>query len=302
MSMINLRHLRAFEAVMQNRHFTKAAESIGLSQPALSALIHQLEEDLGVKLFNRSTRNVEPTAIGLEFGDVIKRLLGQFDEALANVTKYSDLTRGKVSIGVLPSLASTILPETIARFRSQYPDITIEVSDVLGTEIVDLLLNKQIDFAVSRTQKHREIDALPLLNDRLVLVGTPQTIRPAGNQIKWHELAEEPIIAMAPGSTIRALTDGATSTAGFTPNIVMEPRLIPTAIAFARAGLGCAILPCSESPTVKLTDLPQFDLVEPYVRREISLMRLAGAAASPAAAALSRHLQQDLKKMAGGTS
>ncbi|TNE61039.1 MAG: LysR family transcriptional regulator [Alphaproteobacteria bacterium] len=297
MSMINLRHLRAFEAVMQHRHFTKAAESIGLSQPALSALIQQLEEDLRVKLFDRSTRNVEPTAIGMEFGDIISRLLGQFEEALANVTKYSDLTKGKVSIGVLPSVASTVLPETLARFKAQYPDITIEISDVLGTEIVDLLLNKQIDFALSRTQKHREVENTPLMHDRLVLVGTPKTVSPKGNRIKWHDLADEPIIAMAPGSTIRALTDGAAASAGFALNIVLEPRLIPTAIAFARAGFGCAIVPCSESQSVKLTDLPQYDLVEPYIRRELSLMRLSGSSASPAAAALWRHLQEDLKNL-----
>ena len=279
---------------MQHRHFTKAAESIGLSQPALSALIHQLEEDLRVKLFNRSTRNVEPTEIGLEFSEIIGRLLLQFEEALTNITKYSDLAKGKVTIGVLPSLASTVLAETLVTFQKKYPDITLEVMDVLGTEIIDLLLNKQIDFALSRTQKHREITSIPLLFDRLVLVGTPKTITPRNGQVNWHDLADEPIIAMAPGSTIRALTDGASSTADFSLNVVLEPRQIPTAIAFARAGLGCAILPCSETPKAKLTELPQFDLVDPYIRREISLMKLNNAALSPAATALSRHLQQEL--------
>ena len=294
MSMINFRHLRAFEAVIEHRHFTKAAESIGLSQPALSALIHQLEEDLQIKLFHRSTRNVEPTNIGLEFGDVISQLLAQFDEALNNVTRYSDLTRGKVTIGVLPSLASSVLPETLVKFKEKYPDISVEIRDMLGTEITDQLMTRQIDLAVTRTHKHREIENIPLFNDRLVLIGNPQTINPKGNKLKWRDLADEPIIAMTPGSTIRTLIDGAATAADFTLNIATQTRMIPTALAFARAGYGCTILPCSDAPGGKLSELPQFELDEPYVRREISLMRLAGAATSPAANALTKHLTEEL--------
>lgn len=281
--MINVRHLRAFLAVVEHRHFTKAAEAVCISQSALSALIQQMESDYSVKLFDRSTRSVEPTAIGLEFYQVVKDFLGEFDASLVALSKYGKLRRGRVTVGALPSLAATILPDIIADFQAAYPDLLVNIIDAPGEELGELLRTKRVDLALSRTASSRDIDSVPLLYDRLVLVGKLRHATPSGQQIAWDALAEEPIIAMTSGTTIRSLIDTASAEAGVRLNIVATPRLIPTALAFARSGLGCAIIPSSEQLGDSSPDLPQYELVNPKVRREISIMRLRSAELSPAA-------------------
>ena len=289
--MINVRHLRAFLALVEHRHFTKAANAIGLSQSALSALIQQMETQYSIKLCDRSTRSVEPTAIGLEFYQVSRKFLEEFDEALLSLSDYGKLKRGRVAIGVLPSLAATILPRIISEFREQYPSILVNVIDAPGEEITDLLRAKRIDLALSRTLSSRDIDVTPLFHDRLVLVGNLQTLKPRGRTLAWEKLTDEPIIAMASGTTIRSLIDSASAEASVRLNIVLSPRLIPTAIAFAREGLGSAILPSSELPGYPFADLPQYELADPSIRREIALMHLRSTELTPPAQAFASFMQ-----------
>ncbi|RIJ27201.1 LysR family transcriptional regulator [Henriciella mobilis] len=288
--MINVRHLRAFLALVEHKHFTKAAEAVLISQSALSALIQQMESDFSVKLFDRSTRSVEPTSIGLEFYDIVKKFLGEFDEALLTLSEYGRLKRGRVTIGALPSLAATILPDIVARFQEEYPDILVSIIDAPGEELADLLRARRIDLALSRTTSSKDIHSIPLFHDRLVLVGRLKHAKPIDLSIPWDQLADEPIIAMTSGTTIRSLIDAASAQAGIHLNIVLTPRLIPTALAFARSGLGCAILPSSEQFGSSFADLPQYELVNPNMRREISLMRLRSSELAPAARALATHM------------
>lgn len=291
--MINVRHLRAFLALVEHRHFTKAAEAVFISQSALSALIQQLESDCSVKLFDRSTRSVEPTLIGLEFYEVVKDFLGEFDEALLTLSEYGKLKRGRVTIGALPSLAATILPDIVAGFQEDYPDILVNIIDAPGEELADLLRSRRIDLALSRTASSKDIHSTPLFHDRLVLVGKLKHAKPVDLRISWNELADEPIIAMTSGTTIRSLIDAASAQAGVQLNIVLTPRLIPTAVAFARSGMGCAILPSSEQLGSAFADLPQYELVKPNIRREISLMRLRSSELSAAAQVLANHMSND---------
>ncbi len=296
MSVVNIRHLRAFAAVAEHNHFTKAADAIHLSQPALSVLIKQLEDALNVKLIHRRTRNVELTPIGREFYGVSQKVLASFDEALVHVSDYSALRKGKVTLAALPSLSASILPQLLNSFAAKHPNISLNIMDAPGEEILEAVRARRADLALTYTKPSAEFAVTPVIRDKLVLIGTPKRARAKGGAIRWSSLGGEPIIAMAAGTTIRALTDAAASTAKTPLHIVLEPRLIPTAVAFAEAGFGCAVLPSSHLTFRQSANAPKYDLVGPSIEREISLLHLSQYPLSPAAEALFKFLRQKLER------
>ena len=290
MTMINIRHLRAFTAVAEHRHFTGAAEVVHVSQPALSALIRQLEDDLEVTLLDRNTRNVELTPIGREFYDIAQKALATFDEALAHIADYGTLKKGRIAIAALPSLASSVLPKLVEDFIEHHPRIAVSVVDLPGDQIIDAIRTKRVEIGLTNTQPQEDIEAIPIMSDRLVLVGRLQQTTPRRGSIRWKALGNEPIIAMARGTTIRALIDAAAAAAKTTLNIVLEPRLLPTAIAFAEQGLGSAVLPSTILPIPSIKKSCQYELAAPSMTREISLIHLAQSPLAPAARAFHEHI------------
>ena len=112
----SLRQLRAFALLTDERNFTRAAAAMHLSQPAFSALVGGLEAALGVRLFDRSKRHVALTAAGVDFEAGARRVLAEFDAAIAGVHDHAALRRGRVSVAVLPSLAAGWLPGVLATY------------------------------------------------------------------------------------------------------------------------------------------------------------------------------------------
>lgn len=282
---INFRHLRAFVAVAEHLHFTKAAEEIYLTQPALSALIRQLEADLSVKLLQRNTRFVELTAIGREFYVTARKLLSDFTNAVDDIKNYEYLSKGQVTIAALPSLFTSMLPPILYHFRQQYPDIQLKVLDLSGDEIIAALRMKSVDFGISFAQKQKDIQVQALFQDELRLICSRQSLFGKRKTVSWAELEHQPVIAIADGTTTRSLIDATIISHGLSLDIMLEPRLMPTAIACVEAGLGATILPSSGIPKALPRSLVCRPLINPTVHREVSLLSLEHYVFSPAAQA-----------------
>src|SRR4030095_11502454 len=118
---LSIRQLRAFVALAELRSFTRAAEACHLSQPAFSALVRQLEDEVGTRLFDRSTRHVELSIEGRAFETAARRVLTEFDGAIDGVRERASRERGRVSIALLPSLAAGWLPDVLVAFRARHP-------------------------------------------------------------------------------------------------------------------------------------------------------------------------------------
>jgi DNA-binding transcriptional LysR family regulator len=125
---VNMRHIRAFLAIAQHASFTRAADHLALSQPALTICIRQLEECLGLAVFNRTTRRVSLTFAGQEFLPTARRLLSEFEAALSNMQAHADSQRGRVAVAALPSVAAEWLPSTVSHFARTYPQVSIEIT------------------------------------------------------------------------------------------------------------------------------------------------------------------------------
>lgn len=284
--MINIRHLRAFVAVAEHLHFTRAAQSVYLTQPALSTLIRQLETHLDLQLLQRNTRVVELTPIGREFHSTARKIVEDMDVALRDLKCFKALAKGRVRLAALPSLWISLLPEALREFHTAHPAIDLAISDLAGEDIIQALRNKTVDLALTYTPALKDIKAQLLLRDQLMIVCPRQSPLAQHPRVRWRDLSGHPIIAMAQGTTIRMLIQGAALAKGIGLNIVLEPHLMPTAIACAASGLGTAILPSSGVPPMLPPSLVCLELIDPVVRRDISLVTLANAPLSPATKAL----------------
>jgi DNA-binding transcriptional LysR family regulator len=281
-----LRQLRAYALLLEERNFTRAAAAMHLSQPAFSALIGGLEQSLGVRLFDRSKRHVAPTVEGADFEPAARRVLAEFDTAIAGVHDRASLRRGRVSLALLPSLAAGWLPDVLARYRASYPGITVDVADVLSEPCIERVTTMRADFALAAVRAETpELQAEVFCADDFHLVcRADHPLAKARAPVKLRDLAACPFIHLSRTSSVRQYLDAA-----FRPqamDTVMEVDQLATVMGMVRAGLGISVVPALalfhfEQPEIATRPVPL-----PGLARRIFLVRRRDRSLSLAAQAL----------------
>jgi LysR family transcriptional regulator, carnitine catabolism transcriptional activator len=287
MNQMNLstRQLRAFVALAHERNFTRAAAACSLSQPAFSALIRQLEELVGTRLFDRSTRHVELTAEGAEFHTGADRVLEEIEAALAAVRERVDRRRGRVSIALLPSLAADWLPRVLADFRAAHPGIDTHVADVLSEPCIDLVRSGHADFALAAVRANTpELRAEPFCSDDFFLVCPKDHPAAKLRAPKPKDLAAWPFIHLSRTSSVRQYIDAATHPQ--TLRSVLEVDQLATVSGMVRAGLGISIVPALALYQFRSDGLATRPLRWNGLTRRIYLLRRRDRGLSQAAQAL----------------
>lgn len=242
----NLRQFQAFVTVARLGNFTRAAKRLNLSQPALTVQIRQLEDAMGVRLFDRSTRVVMVTPIGRELAPMLERVLHEIDAIMINTQNLTSHIKGTVTIGALPSISSNLIPSTIAEFQKQYPGIVVRLQDVMAQRLVRLVKEEEVDFGIGTMRMpDPDIQFTPLLTDHLGVIfpaGHPVERRRA---IKLKYLTAFPLILTDPRSSVRELVNRAFESIGEVAVPAFEALYMSTAVALVRAGLGLTIQPSS---------------------------------------------------------
>lgn len=269
---VSTRQLRAFRALAAQRSFTRAAAASHLSQPAFSALIRQLEETLGVRLFDRSTRHVGLTAEGEEFELAAARVLAEFDAAFTGMRERAARQRGRVSIALLPSLAADWLPDVLAGFRAEFPGIELEVADVLSEPCIERVRSGRADFALAATRAETpELRAEPFCSDDFHLVC------PAGHPLarlsepRPKDLAPYPFVHLSRTSSVRQYLDAATHPQPLAA--VLEVEQLATVAGMVRAGLGISVVPALTLYQFRAPGLVTRAIRWPGLTRRIYLVR-----------------------------
>jgi DNA-binding transcriptional LysR family regulator len=183
---MQLHQLRYFVAVAEMRHFTHAADSVGITQPSLSKQIHALESDLGAPLFERVRGNIALTAAGEVLLPLARRILADVETASREVQELVGLRRGRVRLGATPSLCTSLAPEVLRRFRDAHPNVDVRVEESGSQDLVRDLLRGELDLAMIILPGHGTDAALrtePILRESLVVASLgplPATAGPAG--------------------------------------------------------------------------------------------------------------------------
>jgi LysR family transcriptional regulator, carnitine catabolism transcriptional activator len=280
----DLRHVRAFLAAARIGNFTRAANELHISQSAFTVQIRQLEEAVGVILFDRSKRRVALTAAGRELVVPLERILIDMESIVARTRQLAGLRRGMVSIAVLPSIASQLLPDVIREYAKRYPAIVLQVNDVVAEKLIQLVKKEEADFGIgSRITSDRELKATPLLVDRLCAF-VPKS-HPLGHKgsVTVQDLAASPLILTGKDSSVRGLVDLAFTRARLQPAIAFETNYMSTAISMVRAGLGIAVLPESASGTEIAKEIKVIAISKPVLSRRIEILVRKDRSLSPAA-------------------
>ncbi|MBV7486932.1 LysR family transcriptional regulator [Bordetella sp. BOR01] len=291
---ISLLQIRAFLAISRYGSFTRAAEVLHRTQPAVTQQIRSLEDSLGLKLFDRTTRQLRLTEIGVDLVPVLSAMLQQLDDVVGATQDLRHRRTGTVRLGCLPSVASLYLPRRIAEFRRHHPGVSFLLSDGLGDQVVAMVNRGDIDFGITDVpQPASELMIHPLLQETICLLYLEGHPVQEAESVDIDELSRHDLILMAPGSTVRRIVDTAFAAHGRIAMATCQASYNTTAIGMVQAGLGVALLPASG-----------FDLaLDPRLRtrpvdiagldRQLSIVRLKNKALPPSAQAFMAMLKAE---------
>ena len=281
---ITLRQLRAFVAVARTGSFTLAAESLFVTQSALSGLIKELEQSLGVRLFDRSTRRIHLSDVGRTVYPLIDKILHDLDGVLDEVTNLKALKKGLVRVAAPQLMSCTLLPEVIAAYRAAHPDVRIALVDCAVESVVSRVFSGEVDFGVGpERDPNSDIDAATLFTLPFFAVFPPDHPWAARHEIRWTDLVDHPLITLQGEFTERLSGDlhAAMRDLDLAPSTTVT--FMSTALSMVSAGLGVTICIPYAGSLVRRHGLTMRPLVAPTVPRQFFVFTRNGRSLSPAA-------------------
>ncbi len=294
---ITLRQIQAFRTVAEFGSFTRAAERLKVAQPALSLSIRELERELNLRLFDRTTRRVELTGAGREFLQSADKLLADLDRAVRDARDLSEKKRGRIVIAAPPLLAAMIVPAAIAAFNAAFPGIDVGLVDARNDQILDRLRAGEADLAIGTFDERADgIRREVLAQDALALFCAPSSRFAKKRRVRWADLHDHKLIMLTRDSSIRGLTERNLAQGGHdSGKPLYEVSQITTAVMLAEAGLGVTVLPAYAWSYARGRDVVSRPLVEPQVMRNIYLIQSDSRSLSPAAEGFARTLRNQTR-------
>lgn len=242
---MELHQLRYFAAVAREGSVTRAAAALFLAQPSLSIQIRKLEQEVGAQLFERLARRVVLTAAGEALLEHAERALAEVERGRECVMDVVELRRGRVAVGVLPSVGAHLLPAILATFRRDHPGIAVRlVEHDVSREFEQMVHSGELDLATTRMPATLAgLEARPLVHEQMMVLVPPDHPLRGRSGVHLRELADEDFVCMRSGYGLRELADALCAAAGFTPRVVIETGQLSIVHGMVRNGIGVALLP-----------------------------------------------------------
>jgi len=242
--MIELNTLRIFESVVRNKSFSKAAEELFMSQPAVSQQIKVLEEYLEVKLFYRTAKEITVTEYGEKIRLHVRDILEKTNQLKALVSEYKQATLNKLTVGFSSTSAPIVLEPLVKVMQSQFPETTLEISTAPTQEIVKKLLHLEMDFAfVTGKVKASLIEKERFCSDHLVLIVSPDHPWSEKNSFSIKDLSEEHLILLDKGHGTREIIDSKLAKGRIKLKKILEVQDSEIVKKAVMKNLGISILP-----------------------------------------------------------
>ncbi|MCX6950659.1 MAG: LysR substrate-binding domain-containing protein [Verrucomicrobia bacterium] len=280
---MELHQLRYFLAVARTKHFSRAAEQCHVAQPSLSQQIMKLEDELGEKLFERTKREVALTSAGDLLRAHAERVLEEVERARAGVRDLRGLVRGRVTLGVLPTVAPYFLPQRLRAFSARFPAVEVVVHEDTTDQLAAALLAKEIDLALVSLPVERPGLAAEAFFEEKLLVALPTGHALAKKRrLKLDDLAQEAFVLMKEGHCLAGQALQFCRLNGFAPRVSFRSAQIETVLAFVANGWGISVVPemaCVRPlPGVRYRTLAGMTRSIGIIRREAWALSHAGRA------------------------
>jgi len=284
---MNIKQVKAFLAVAQSMSFANAANQLHLSQPALSLSIKNLEENLGGKLFTRTTRSIALTPEGEALVSIARRLLAQWENAEDEMKQRFALQLGKITIASMPSFAASLLPKAIRNYHASYPNIQVAIDDVLSDVVVEMVRNNQVELGISfEPEGLLELTFHPLYDDQFIAILPKNHPLESHENISWEALLEYDFITLQRPSSVRTMIEKTLSDANIELNVAFDAHQLATVGRMVSEGMGVAVVPAlCRQQTIEQGAICR-PVVEPEIHRRVGVICQPRSNLSIAAAAM----------------
>ena len=299
---MELRHLHYFVVLARYLHFTRAAEELLIAQPALSQQIQALERELGVRLFERTSRHIRLTPAGQGLLVHAERVLADVDTLVLEMKSYAGLKRGSLRIGLILSLGVSRLPRLLARFHAHYQGIELLLHEDVTESLIEQVEERKLDLAwmhsISTIFPHnvlpKHIKAQRVTSEPLFLAAEPHHHLIGQKNIGWDALQAEDFIVFKWGTGLRQVVLHVGQTAGFRPHIVFESGDISAISSLVSEGVGISVFPQSAIDAAGKKIVP-LDLSPALPQRTVQLIWYGRKPLDPTIQAFLDFVQGDLR-------
>jgi DNA-binding transcriptional LysR family regulator len=293
--------LQAFVAVAERASFRQAAADLFMSQSALSRRIDKLEESLGVKLFERTTRRVQVTNVGETFLVNVRTALDGLEDAVLGIADLAAHRTGTVTCACVPSAVWHFLPDVLKRFSARYPRIRVRVHDESAQDVLNLVLRGEADFGINFAgAENPEIVFAPVYVESYVLAMRHDHPLAGHAVLNWKDTVDERYISVAKSSGNRTVIDAALAGVEKHPVILCEVNHVSGVLALVEAGLGVAAVPGLSVLPGRPDGIVGVPLANPEIKRTLGLITKRDHSMAPAARTLFEMLTEALRRPAAG--
>jgi DNA-binding transcriptional LysR family regulator len=288
--------IEAFLGIAERGSFHGAAERLNLSQAALSHRMKRLEDDLGVKLFTRTTRQVALTPAGLELLPKVRAMMEMLSGSYEALRQQGRDSLATLTIGCLPTIATYHLPPLLKRFSQAYPELSVHVRDVSAGQIADMVQKGEAEFGITIVSANRwDLDSKPLLREPYVLlcpIDHPLAKRP---QVSWADFEGIPLIRISAQAANRMIIDDALGSRREFMTWRYEVQHIATAASMVLAGVALTVVPRLALGVAGSPGLVAVPITNPGVARTVGVVTKRGIPLSEPGEMLLRLVTRSLK-------
>lgn len=285
---ITLKQLRAFAAIAQEQSFTRAAERLHVTQSALTAAIRMLENELDLRLFDRSTRAVTLTQQGQHFLPVAEKLLRDLSESLDDLKLLAERQRGAVTVSAAASFINYVLAPAVASLARRYPGIRVRLAEETTQGVIRMVTNGEADFGITTL-----VQQVPGLHAQLLLTDTygvtchkAHVLARAPAPLQWTDLAPYTMIGLYGANGIRSMLDRHPELDANFKNPPYEVNSMSCLPALLRQGFGYAVLPALTARPLVDNGFHFTPLVAPALQRQLFMVKKKDRSLTPAAQTL----------------
>ncbi|MFC7687242.1 LysR family transcriptional regulator [Ureibacillus sp. GCM10028918] len=293
---MEIQQLEYFKIVAEMQHMTHAAEQLNISQPALSKSISNIEQEIGVPLFDRQGRSISLNRYGKLFLTSVDAILREFEKAKVEISSLVMPGYGDVAFGFIHTLGMEVVPELMAHIPEKYPNMKFTLTQAASYNLLKWLEEGQVDLCLSQRIESKSIDIkwIDLWSEELFVI-VPKNHRFANREtIKLEEIKDEPFISIKRGNALRQIVDKLIKEAGITTNMTFAGEEMHTVAGFVGAGLGVSLIPNIKG--LNEYNVCKIRVSEPICERKIGVSWAGGRYLSPAAVQFKDYLVEYFKE------